>query len=102
MKAPVVNVMTRANDAPTLRQDSPDRMPNQLTFSAGAEGIFQIGEPGYIAWGALDANPYAPFQIELENTESVGFIQALGFEKLKSDRIGKKPMERWRKILLFQ
>lgn len=39
-----------------------------VTFSVGAEGVFQIGEPGYVAWGALDANPYAPFQIELENT----------------------------------
>lgn len=26
--------------------------------------IYQIGEPGYVSWGALDANPYAPVQIE--------------------------------------
>lgn len=50
----------------------------------------------------LEQYPYVDALIELENTESIGFIQALGFEKLKSDRIGKKPMERWRKILLFQ
>lgn len=37
-------------------------------FAVGAEGIFQIGEPGYVAWGALNANPYAPVQIEFENT----------------------------------
>lgn len=50
----------------------------------------------------MEQYPYVDALIELENTESIGFIQALGFEKLKTDRIGKKPMERWRKILLFQ
>ena len=50
----------------------------------------------------MEQYPYVDALIELENTESIGFIQSLGFEKLKTDRIGKKPMERWRKILLFQ
>ncbi|APX72100.1 N-acetylmuramoyl-L-alanine amidase [Companilactobacillus allii] len=26
--------------------------------------IYQIGTPGYVSWGALSANPYAPVQIE--------------------------------------
>lgn len=26
---------------------------------------YQIGEPGYVAWGAANANPYAPLQLEL-------------------------------------
>lgn len=32
--------------------------------SANEAQIYQIGEPGYVSWGALDANPYAPVQIE--------------------------------------
>lgn len=32
--------------------------------SADEVQVYQIGEPGYVSWGALDANPYAPVQIE--------------------------------------
>jgi len=32
--------------------------------SANEAQIYQIGEPGYVSWGALSANPYAPVQIE--------------------------------------
>ncbi|MCD2256399.1 peptidoglycan recognition family protein [Agrilactobacillus fermenti] len=39
------------------------------TYFVGSGGkIFQIGEPGYVAWAALNANPYAPIQIELART----------------------------------
>lgn len=38
--------------------------------------MFEVGAPGYVSWGALDANPDAPFQIELENTDN-----QLEFEK---------------------
>lgn len=38
------------------------------TFVVGADGIYQVGEPGYVAWAALNANPYAPVQIEFERT----------------------------------
>jgi N-acetylmuramoyl-L-alanine amidase len=41
-----------------------------VTHVVGAEGIFEVGTPGYVSWGALNANPYAPFQIELENTDN--------------------------------
>lgn len=41
-----------------------------VTHVVGAEGIFEVGAPGYVSWGALNANPYAPFQIELENTDN--------------------------------
>lgn len=33
-------------------------------YMDGKAQVFQIGEPGYVAWGALDANPYAPVQVE--------------------------------------
>lgn len=32
--------------------------------SANEVQVYQIGEPGYISWGALSANPYSPVQIE--------------------------------------
>jgi len=32
--------------------------------NANEAQIYQIGEPGYVSWGALSANPYAPVQIE--------------------------------------
>lgn len=38
------------------------------TYVVGADGIYQVGEPGYVAWAALNANPYAPVQIEFERT----------------------------------
>lgn len=41
-----------------------------VTHVVGAEGVFEVGTPGYVSWGALNANPYAPFQIELENTDN--------------------------------
>lgn len=38
-------------------------------FVVGDGGqVFEVGEPGYISWGALDANPYSPVQIELGRT----------------------------------
>ncbi|MZX99600.1 N-acetylmuramoyl-L-alanine amidase, partial [Enterococcus durans] len=30
--------------------------------------VYRVGEPGYVSWGALNANPYAPAQIELQHT----------------------------------
>lgn len=39
------------------------------TFFVGGGGqVYQIGEPGYVAWAALSANPYSPVQIELART----------------------------------
>lgn len=39
------------------------------TFVVGDGGqCFEVGEPGYVSWGALNANPYAPIQIELGRT----------------------------------
>ncbi|MEE6715765.1 peptidoglycan recognition family protein [Schleiferilactobacillus harbinensis] len=37
-------------------------------FVGGGGQIYQIGEPGYVSWAALSANPYAPVQIELART----------------------------------
>ncbi|MGY3766849.1 N-acetylmuramoyl-L-alanine amidase [Vagococcus vulneris] len=38
------------------------------THIVGDGKVYLIGEPGYVSWGALDANPYAPAQIELQHT----------------------------------
>ncbi len=39
------------------------------TFFVGGGGqVYQIGEPGYVAWAALGGNPYSPVQIELART----------------------------------
>lgn len=39
------------------------------TFFVGGGGqIYQIGEPGYVAWACLGGNPYSPVQIELART----------------------------------
>lgn len=37
-------------------------------YIVGDGKVYQVGEPGYVAWGALDANPYSPVQIELQHT----------------------------------
>lgn len=38
-------------------------------FIVGDGGkVWQIGEPGYVAWGALDANPFSPMQVELQHS----------------------------------
>ena len=39
-------------------------------FIVDDKNIFQVGEPGYVAWGALDANPYSPMQVELAHVDS--------------------------------
>ena len=38
-------------------------------FVVGDGGqVFEVGQPGYVSWGALAANPYSPVQIELGRT----------------------------------
>lgn len=39
-------------------------------FIVDDTAIYQVGEPGYVAWGALDANPYSPMQVELAHVNS--------------------------------
>lgn len=39
-------------------------------FIVDDAGIYQVGEPGYVAWGALNANPYSPMQVELAHVNS--------------------------------
>lgn len=39
-------------------------------FIVDDENIMQVGEPGYVTWGALNANPYSPVQIELAHVDS--------------------------------
>ncbi|KRK48207.1 N-acetylmuramoyl-L-alanine amidase [Secundilactobacillus kimchicus] len=39
-------------------------------FIVDDTAIFQVGQPGYVAWGALDANPYSPMQVELAHVDT--------------------------------
>lgn len=39
-------------------------------FIVDDKKIYQVGEPGYVAWGALDANPYSPMQVELAHVDT--------------------------------
>lgn len=39
-------------------------------FIVDDKTIYQVGEPGYVAWGALNANPYSPMQVELAHVDS--------------------------------
>ena len=103
-----------------------DRETNELIGRAGVEPMNHEGETvlelGYIIgtkWQRkgyateackgilhyveqLEHYPFVDALIEAENMDSIGFIRSLGFDKIKNDAIGKKPMERWRKILHFQ
>lgn len=49
---------------------------NAYTTHIVGDGIvYLIGEPGYISYGALSANPYAPAQIELQHTTNKELFQ---------------------------
>lgn len=39
-------------------------------FIVDDTAIYEVGTPGYVAWGALDANPYSPMQVELAHVNS--------------------------------
>ena len=63
------------------------------TFAVGADGIYQIGEPGYVAWAALNANPYAPVQIEFERTNDAnrfkkGYANYIALAREMADKYG--------------
>lgn len=63
------------------------------TFVVGADGIYQVGEPGYVAWAALNANPYAPVQIELERTSDTarfnkGYANYIALAREMADKFG--------------
>lgn len=48
-----------------MRKDWNDAYATHFVgYMDGKAQIYRIGEPGYVSWGALSANPYAPFQIE--------------------------------------
>lgn len=63
------------------------------TFVVGADGIYQVGEPGYVAWAALNANPYAPVQIEFERTSDAnrfkkGYANYIALAREMADKYG--------------
>ncbi len=43
---------------------------NSYTTDVIGDGgiVYRVGEQGYVSWGAGNANPYAPVQIELQRT----------------------------------
>lgn len=50
-------------------------------YMDGKAQVYQVGEPGYVSWGALNANPYAPVQIEFArvyNNDPKAFKEAYG------------------------
>mgnify|MGYP001216071845 CR=1 FL=1 len=40
-------------------------------YIVGDGKVYQVGEPGYVAYGALNANPYSPVQIELQHSDAL-------------------------------
>lgn len=63
------------------------------TFVVGADGIYQVGEPGYVAWAALNANHYAPVQIEFERTNDAdrfkkGYANYIALAREMADKYG--------------
>ncbi len=63
------------------------------TFVVGADGIYQVSEPGYVAWAALNANPYAPVQIEFERTNDAnrfkkGYANYIALAREMADKYG--------------
>nr|DAH37013.1 MAG TPA: hypothetical protein [Caudoviricetes sp.] len=61
-----------ANPRATGRNEASNMKNNwrkaYTTHIVGDGIVYLIGEPGYVSWGALDANCYAPAQIELQHT----------------------------------
>lgn len=45
------------------------------THIVGDGKVYLVGEPGYISYGALNANPYAPAQIELQATPDINMFK---------------------------
>lgn len=60
----------RANGANEAANMKNNYTPNTAyaTFVVGDGKAYQVGEPGYVAYAAGNANPYSPVQIELQHT----------------------------------
>ncbi|MBO0450746.1 peptidoglycan recognition protein family protein [Candidatus Enterococcus murrayae] len=54
------------NEATYMRNNWRNAYTTDIVGDGGI--VYRVGQWGYVSWGALNANPYAPVQIELEHT----------------------------------
>lgn len=57
---------TGRNEATYMRNNWMNAYTTHIVGDGGI--VYRVGETGYISWGALNANPYAPAQIELQHS----------------------------------
>lgn len=57
---------TGRNEATYMRNNWQNAYTTHIVGDGGI--VYQVGQNGYVSWGALNANPYAPVQIELQHT----------------------------------
>lgn len=57
---------TGRNEATYMKRNWRNAYTTDVIGDGGID--YRIGEWGYVSWGALNANPYAPVQIELQHT----------------------------------
>lgn len=57
---------TGRNEATYMRNNWRNAYTTHIVGDGGI--VYNVGEVGYVSWGALNANPYAPAQIELQHT----------------------------------
>lgn len=57
---------TGRNEATYMRNNWQNAYTTHMVGDGGI--VYNVGQVGYVSWGALNANPYAPAQIELQHT----------------------------------
>nr|DAP03571.1 MAG TPA: Endolysin [Caudoviricetes sp.] len=57
---------TGRNEATYMRNNWRNAYTTHIVGDGGI--VYNVGQVGYVSWGALNANPYAPAQIELQHT----------------------------------
>lgn len=57
---------TGRNEATYMKRNWRNAYTTDIVGDKGV--VYRVGEWGYVSWGALNANPYAPVQIELQHS----------------------------------
>lgn len=65
---------TGRNEATYMRNNWQNAYTTHIVGDGGI--VYNVGEVGYVSWGALNANPEAPAQIELQHTTNPTTFQA--------------------------
>lgn len=65
---------TGRNEAMYMRNNWQNAYTTHIVGDGGI--VYNVGETGYVSWGALNANPYAPVQIELQHSTNQATFQA--------------------------